>query len=287
MTIRRRLFGGTTLARKASSASLSSAKAPTLSGGAPGSAASAPSGPAESGAAESGILTLAGDWSPDLQKARVYEQILLDIILGELAPGARLDEQALVRRYRAGLAGVRDALGRLALEGLVIRRARAGTTVSALDLVELGHALDVRRLLEPYCAALAASQGPEAEIERISRAFDGAEAAVRARNCHVLVAMDQQFHAAVARASRNLTLARILIPLQHKAARFWVYSMGQDTEEERLSEVERHRALAARIADRDEEGARLASMRILKIFPAQARRAMRQDGPAPEDAPQD
>ena len=79
---------------------------------------------------DGGILTLSEDWSPELQKARVYEQILLDIILGELPPGGRLDEQALVRRYDAGLAGVRDALGRLALEGLVIRRARAGTNVA-------------------------------------------------------------------------------------------------------------------------------------------------------------
>src|SRR5437899_1682348 len=74
-------------------------------------------------------------WAPELQKARVYEQILLDVILGELPPGGRLDEQELVRRYGAGLAGVRDALGRLALEGLVVRRPRAGTTVAPLDLV--------------------------------------------------------------------------------------------------------------------------------------------------------
>ena len=84
-----------------------------------------------------GIIAATGEWSPELQKARAYEQILLDIILGELAPGARLDEQALTRRYNTGLAGVRDALGRLALEGMVVRRSRAGTTVSPLDLVDL------------------------------------------------------------------------------------------------------------------------------------------------------
>ena len=38
-------------------------------------------------------------WSPDLIKAQAYEQILLGIILGELAPGERLDEQALAARY--------------------------------------------------------------------------------------------------------------------------------------------------------------------------------------------
>ena len=215
------------------------------------------------------------DWSPDLLKSRVYEQILLDIILGVLPPNVRLEEQALVRRYGVGLAGVRDALGRLALEGLVIRRARSGTTVSALDLVELGHALEVRGLLEPFCAAQAAANGTAEEIAEIVNAFDGGEAAVRARDSRALVAMDQQFHAAMARASRNTTLARILVPLQHKAARYWVYTMGADTEEERFAEVERHRALAARIADHDEEGARLAAMRILKIFPDTVRRPAR------------
>jgi DNA-binding GntR family transcriptional regulator len=212
-------------------------------------------------------VALYQDWSPDLQKARVYEQILLDIILGELPPNARLDEQGLARRYATGLAGVRDALGRLALEGLVVRRARAGTTVSALDLVDLGHALDVRRLLEPYCAALAASNATTQDIEQVVHAFDGGEAAARARDCRALVAMDQQFHAALARASRNATLARILVPLQHKSARYWVYTMGNDTQAERLAEVKRHRDLAARIAERDRDGARLAAKRILKVTP--------------------
>lgn len=219
------------------------------------------------GTERSGIHALSQDWSPELQKARVYQQILLDIILGELPSSAKLEEKALVRRYGVGLAGVRDALGRLALEGLVVRRARSGTTVAALDLVELGHALEVRALLEPHCAALAAVNATPEDIALIVHAFDGGDAAVRARDCRALVAMDQQFHSAMAKASRNNPLARILIPLQHKAARYWVYTMGLDTEEERFAEIERHRVLASRIAERDKDGARLAAMRILKMFP--------------------
>jgi len=214
-----------------------------------------------------GVFDLSQDWSPELQKARVYEQILLDIILGELSPNARLDEQGLARRYEAGLAGVRDALGRLALEGLVIRRPRAGTTVSPLDLVELRQALDVRALLEPHCAALAAAHATEEDIQALAAAFDGAEAAVRSNDSRSLVAMDQRFHAAIARASRNATLARVLVPLQHKAARFWVYAMGSDTEQERLDEIERHREIAGCIARRDEAAARQAMMRILNAPP--------------------
>lgn len=224
-------------------------------------------------AAPRGAWTSFPDWSPDLLKARVYDQILLDIVLGDLTPGSRLDEKDLTRRYNAGLAGVRDALGRLALEGLVVRRPRAGTTVSSLDLVEVRQAFEARRLIEPHCAALAAAHASADDVARLRAAFEGAEDAVRNRDARSLVDMDQRFHEGVARASRNLTLARILIPLQHKAARFWVYSMGTDTDDDRLVEIERHKAVIDCIARHDVERARAGMLRILGDFSDEVRRA--------------
>jgi DNA-binding GntR family transcriptional regulator len=224
--------------------------------------------------------TVFPEWSPDLLKARVYEQMLLDIIVGALAPGSRLDEQALAVRYDGGLSGVREALGRLALEGLVVRKARAGTTVALLDLLEVRQAVEARRLIEPYCAALAALNATSQDIARLKAAFEGAEDAVRANDAMALVGMDQRFHAAMARASRNITLARILIPLQHKAARFWVYSMGPDTEAERLGEIALHLQVIDAIAQRDPDGARAAVLRTLGEFTDDVRRAV--NGPAGE-----
>jgi DNA-binding GntR family transcriptional regulator len=214
------------------------------------------------------------DWSPDLQKARVYEQILLDIILGELPPGGRLDEQALARRYDAGLAGIRDALGRLALEGLVVRRARAGTTVSPLDIIEVRQAFEARGLIEPHCAAQAALNATDEDIALLEAAFDGADEVIRNKDSRGLIAMDQRFHVAVARASRNATLARILIPLQHKAARFWVYSMTDDTEQERREEIDRHVLITECIAKGDADGARHAMERVLGVFTETMKRTM-------------
>ncbi len=215
-----------------------------------------------------------GGWAPELQKARVYEQILLDVILGELPPGGRLDEQDLARRYDAGLAGVRDALGRLALEGLVVRKPRAGTTVAALDLVEVRQAFEARRLIEPHCAALAATHATARDIAALRDAFAGGEEAARSRDSRALVGMDQRFHAAIAQASRNPTLAQIVIPLQHKAARFWVYSMVEDTEAERMAEIARHLTVVDCIADKDAAGAQAAMMAILGVFSESVKRSV-------------
>jgi DNA-binding GntR family transcriptional regulator len=208
-------------------------------------------------------LDMSWDWAPDLMKARAYERILLGIISGELAPGERLDEHDLTRRYDVGLAGVRDALGRLALESLVVRRPRSGTTVALLDHKEVDQVFEARRLIEPHCAALAAQNATQEEICAIRGAFVGAEAAISGRDSLALVAMDQRFHAAVVRASRNPTLARIAIPLQHKASRFWVFAMEYDTPAQRLAEIQRHRAVADRIAQRDAEGARTLMLGVL------------------------
>ena len=205
-------------------------------------------------------------WAPELRKAKVYEQVLLDVILGELAPGGRLDEQALAARYHAGLAGVRDALGRLALEGLVVRRPRAGTTVAALDLLDLRQAFEALRLIEPHCAALAAQNATPADVAALRRAFDGAEAAAEAGDSRTLIGMDQQFHAALAVATRNLTLAKIVIPLQHKASRFWAYAMTEDTAAERIAEVERHRVLAECVARGDADAAYEAMLAVIGAF---------------------
>ena len=205
-------------------------------------------------------------WAPELQKARVYEQILLDVILGELAPGSRLDERSLTRRYRAGLAGVRDALGRLALEGLVVRRPRSGTTVAPLDLLDVRQAFDVLRLIEPHCAELAAMNATPDDVGALRKAFDGAEAAALAGDARALIGMDQAFHAALALATHNLTLAKIVIPLQHKASRFWAYSMREDRPEDRIAEVTRHRALAEAVAGRDPAAARTAMLQVLGVF---------------------
>src|SRR5580698_1949075 len=48
------------------------------------------------------------EWSPRLLKSRLYNRILVDIIIGVLAPGEQLDENVLSGRYGGGLAGIRE-----------------------------------------------------------------------------------------------------------------------------------------------------------------------------------
>ena len=211
-----------------------------------------------------------GDWAPGLLKARVYEQLLLDIILGELKPMSVLDERVLAGRYAAGLAGVREALGRLALEGMVVRRPRVGTVVAPLDIREIEHAFEVRHLLEARTAGLAARNATAEDIAAISSAFDGAEAAIVASDFRAMLAMDRAFHRAVASATHNPTLARFVVSLQNVATRFWIWAMEKQSPEAQLEDVRLHRELAAAIAARDVTAAEAAAARLVGEPPSRS-----------------
>ena len=214
------------------------------------------------------------DWDPGLQKAKTYEQMLLDIIQGVLAPGAPVDERKLAARYDVGLAGVREALARLSLEGLVVRRPRVGTVVAPLDLKEIEQAFEVRHMLEARSAGLAARNATPADIAAINAAFEGVEEAIARGDHRATLAMDRAFHRAVAYATRNVTLARYLVTLQNIAVRFWINAMEKQTPDEQRADVALHRAVAAAIAARDPAAAEAAMAKIVgeppSAYPASA-----------------
>ena len=214
------------------------------------------------------------EWSPTLLKSRLYGQLLVDIIIGRLAPGERLDEQVLARRYGGGLAGIREALARLALEGLVQRRARVGTIVAPLDLTDAREAFEARALIEVECARLAALKAGPLEIAAIRATLEGGEDAVRRNDARALAAMDEAFHVAVATASGNRTLAKMVTLLHHQTARFWLYDMRAPQAEESLQALKEHLILADAIAAHDAGRAQSLMREALGAFPDDVKRTL-------------
>jgi DNA-binding GntR family transcriptional regulator len=214
------------------------------------------------------------EWSPRLLKSRLYQRILVDIIIGALAPGEQLDENALARRYGGGLAGIREALARLALEGLVVRRARVGTSVAPLDLVSAREAFEARCLIEVHCAGLCAVHASDAELAAIRSTFDDGETAVRDNDQAALAAMDEAFHVAVAAGSHNRTLAKMVVTLHHQTARYWLYAMRAPASDDGIAALNEHRGLADAIASRNVERARAEMLKVLGDFPAEMKRTL-------------
>jgi DNA-binding GntR family transcriptional regulator len=184
---------------------------------------------------------------------KAYHAIRGLIVSLELAPGAVIDERELIERLEIGRTPVREALRRLAQERLVEVYPRRGMFVTGVDVRELARLSEVRIVLEPEAARLAAERANEvdrAELAALLAELDGGDGE--------LMDLDERIHRAVYRAAHNDLLESTLEQYYVLAIRIWSIALGhgyrdgsQDVEEA----VEAHRALLEAINDGDGERA--------------------------------
>ena len=77
-----------------------------------------------------------------------YEAIRQDIMEGHIAPGEKLQFDALRERYDVGISPIREALSRLHSDGWVEREEKSGYRVTAISRDELLDAVRTRTLIE-------------------------------------------------------------------------------------------------------------------------------------------
>lgn len=82
--------------------------------------------------------------------ADVYQSLRDAIFSGELRAGERLDVQRLASAFEVSNQPVKEALNRLALEGLVVIKPRSGTFVRSLSVEEMDQILDARLMIESF-----------------------------------------------------------------------------------------------------------------------------------------
>ncbi len=82
--------------------------------------------------------------------ADVYQSLRDAIFSGELRAGERLDVQGLASGFEVSNQPVKEALNRLALEGLIVIKPRSGTFVRSLSIEEMNHILEARLMIESY-----------------------------------------------------------------------------------------------------------------------------------------
>jgi DNA-binding GntR family transcriptional regulator len=179
---------------------------------------------------------------------KAYEQIRGLIVALELAPGAVIDERELIERLGIGRTPVREALRRLAQERLVEVYPRRGMFVTGVDVRELARLSEVRTVLEPEAARLAAERATDADREEFAALLEELGA-----GGDDLMGLDERIHRAVYRAAHNDLLEATLEQYYVLALRIW--SIALDRAHELEAAVEAHRALLEAISDGDGERA--------------------------------
>jgi DNA-binding GntR family transcriptional regulator len=153
----------------------------------------------------------------------------------DLAPGALIDERQLIESLGIGRTPVREALRRLAQEQLVEVFPRRGMFVTGVDVRDLARISEVRAVLEPEAARLAAERATDEERDELAGLGD------QIKRGADLMGLDERIHRAVYAAAHNDLLEKTLGEYYVLALRIWMIALdhAQDLEDA----VEAHRDL--------------------------------------------
>jgi DNA-binding GntR family transcriptional regulator len=214
------------------------------------------------------VATAVGQAESLAEKA--YVAIRRLIVTLELGPGSVINERELVEQLGIGRTPVREALRRLAQEGLVEVYPRRGMFVTDVDVRNLALISEVRAALEPEAARLAAERATDAERAELQELLDALDAG--ASDDQALMALDERIHRAVYRCARNDLLEATLEQYYVLALRIWTIAL--DRQHELKDAVQEHRALLEAIHDGDGERAAATMCAHVEDFEQAMRRVL-------------
>ena len=192
---------------------------------------------------------------------KIAEDIIALILEENLKPGDKLpNETVLCQRLNVGRSSLREAMRALASRNVVIIRQGSGTYIASSTGVaddplglsfinnkeKLIHDLmEIRFLLEPSIAALAAMHADDTEIQKICKLCDDVEELLKAHKDHS--DKDIELHTAIALSSKNIVVPR-LVPVIFRSIPLLIERTGNTLCNET---IESHREIADAIAAHD------------------------------------
>jgi len=167
--------------------------------------------------------------SPGLQVQSVADQVYVvlrqRIADGETQRGSRLHQEDLAAEFGVSRTPVREALRRLAAEGLVDLFANRGARVATATPEQLRGSYETRLVVEPGAARLAATRRLESALAAMRQAIRDEERAGSAPERHFK--SNRDFHLALVRATGIRQLVQFM---EH----VWIGRIGARLYEERM-----------------------------------------------------
>jgi DNA-binding GntR family transcriptional regulator len=138
----------------------------------------------------------------------VYQALRRAVIALELEPGASLEEETLCRQFKMSRTPVREALIRLASEGLAELSPNRGARVAPLQFADVVDHYEAMDVFMPIVCHFAAVRRTAQDLAAAKRALAAFQAAVRRRDLQEIVQHNHDLHAAIAAAAHNRCIER-------------------------------------------------------------------------------
>lgn len=140
-----------------------------------------------------------------------YAEVRDAILSGKFMPGVQLNERQLAEQFNVSRTPIRDALTRLAAEGLVAQIPHIGVFVRKLDIDEARALLELRRALEAAAAESAARRLKREEAEALVALAEEVDTSIEeSDDTEQTRSLELGFHRKVSELSANTEIIRVL-----------------------------------------------------------------------------
>ena len=154
---------------------------------------------------------------------QAYRQLEEMVVTLQLAPGAVLSEAHLAKELSIGRTPVREALQRLAREGLIVILPRRGILVSEINVKRQLRLLEVRRELERLMARASAARASAQQREAFAGIAEGMDEAAAKNDDMTFMRLDRQLNRLLCQAARNEFITNTMSLIQGLSRRFWYF----------------------------------------------------------------
>lgn len=139
---------------------------------------------------------------------RIYAHLKHRILTCDLLPRQRLIERDICARVAVSRTPLREALNRLALEGLLTLIPYRGYAVAPITIEDIRELWEVREAVDSELAALAAQRATVSDLNRLTSLAELPYEPGERKTYRRYLRCNSAFHLAVARCARNLRLER-------------------------------------------------------------------------------
>ena len=197
---------------------------------------------------------------------KVYERLRQSILDLSLPPGCPLDEMCLSEEFNLSRTPIREAMVRLAAEGLLTTLPNRNTIVAPIDFINLPVYFEALTLMYRVTTRSAAVHRRPEHLVRIKAHEADYADAVQRRDALGMISTNRDFHVAVAEAGGNIYFTQLfarLLDEGRRVLRLYYQSFGDDLPRQYVDE---HADMVAAVEAGDAEKAdRLAAAHAAQI----------------------
>ncbi len=142
-----------------------------------------------------------------------FEALCASLSSGEVKPGDWLRQEAIAEKYGVSQVTARDALNRLAIEGLAERVPRKGVRIPYISAEDLKDIYEMRLVAEGLAWQAAAQTITKEELQKMRELLPFTGTTADPQSVELARQNNREFHMIAIRASRRWTLIHLLTPL--------------------------------------------------------------------------